>query len=72
MYDETMRVSKEIFNLLKEAGIELDVGLSNSIILKVADAFETGREQGVKKGIGKAIDEFENKLYIMRDKLLKE
>jgi len=70
MLDETIRIGREIIESLEEKGFELDGGLKNSIILLVAEAFETGREQGIKEGTGKAIDDLEKKLYDMRDKLI--
>ena len=68
MSDNTLNFGKEIIELLEEKGYGIDAGLGNSIILKVAEAFETGKEQGIKKGIKQACREMEIKISTIRSK----
>ena len=62
MDEKDLDFGRDIIKLLREAGFEPDLGLSNSIILKCAEAFETGKEYGVKEGMGKAFNILEERL----------
>lgn len=68
MDNKAVELGIEIVKMLREKGIEVDSGLSNNIILKVSEAYETGKEDGVKEGIECACNEMERKRSTIRSK----
>lgn len=68
MTDKVLDFGREIIKLLEEKGYGIDAGLGNSIIIKVAEAFETGKEQGIKNGIEQSCKELERKISYIRSK----
>lgn len=68
MENKSVDLGVEIVKMLREKGIEVDGGLSNNIILKVSEAYETGKEVGVKEGIEFACNEMEKRLSVIKSK----
>lgn len=68
MENKSLDFGIEIVNMLREKGINVDGGLSNNIILKVSEAYETGKEHGIKEGIESVCKDIEVKLSVIRSK----
>lgn len=64
---------KEIIELLKNQGIQLEQKLENTIDLLAFEMFEKGKEEGIKEGIrigtNKVCNELEIKINSMKIKL---
>ena len=67
--EETIDIGIEIITKLKEKGIELDGGMRNFIILKVAESQGLGVEMGIKQGVDITCKAFEAKLDSIKDKV---
>lgn len=67
--EDILDIGKEIITELKTKGIELDGGLRNFIILKVAEAQGLGVEIGIKQGVNLTCKAFEEKLGLIKDKV---
>jgi hypothetical protein len=62
MESEDLRIGREIIDLLKDNGIELEIGIKNQIILKVCEAYEMGRENGFREGLEESCNMIKDKL----------
>ena len=66
---ETIDIGIEIITKLKEKGIELDGGMKNFIIIKVAESRGLGVEAGIRLGMDIAFVEFEKKLETVKEQV---
>ena len=67
--EQTLDIGREIITELKMKDIELDGGFRNFIILKVAESYNLGVEEGIKQGMDITCKAFEEKLGSIKDKI---